>query len=106
MKAKYLIIAATVAITACSQIKLTVEGEKVRILDPNEVATCKELGKTSTSVTDKIIVDRPEDTISKELRALARNSAARMGGDTIVPLTVIKNGSQSFVVYKCVDPDG
>jgi hypothetical protein len=27
-----------------------------------------------------------------------------MGGDTIVPLTVVENGSQSFIVYKCIDP--
>ena len=106
MKLKTLAIAATVAISACSQIKLTAEGEKVRVLDPDEVGTCKELGKTNTSVTDKIIVERPEDTIKQELRTLARNSAARMGGDTVVPLTVVDKGSQSFVVYKCVNPDG
>jgi hypothetical protein len=29
-----------------------------------------------------------------------------MGGDTIVPLTVIEKGEQTFVVYKCVNPDG
>jgi hypothetical protein len=29
-----------------------------------------------------------------------------MGGDTIVPLTVIDKGTQTFVVYKCVNPDG
>lgn len=106
MKIKYLTIAATLAISACSSIKLTDEGEKVRVLDPSEVSTCRELGKTNTSVTAKIIVDRPEETISKELQIIARNSAARMGGDTIVPLTVIESGSQSFVVYKCVNPDG
>ena len=106
MKIKYLTIAATLAISACSGIKLTDEGEKVRILDPGEVGTCRELGRTNTSVTAKIIVDRPEETIRKELQIIARNSAARMGGDTIVPLTVIENGSQSFVVYKCVNPDG
>jgi hypothetical protein len=37
---------------------------------------------------------------------MARNSASRMGGDTIVPLTVIEAGQQTFVVYKCVNPDG
>ena len=37
---------------------------------------------------------------------IARNSGARMGGDTIVPLTVVEDGQQTFVVYKCVNPDG
>ena len=106
MKKTATIIAAALAVSACSSIKLTDDGEKVRVLDPGEVSTCRELGKTNTSVTSKIIVDRPEETISKELQIIARNSAGRMGGDTIVPLTVIENGSQTFIVYKCVNPDG
>ena len=106
MKKTLCIIAATVAISGCSGLELTDEGEKVRVLDPSEVSSCRELGKTNTSVTSKIIVDRPEETISKELRIIGRNSAARMGGDTIVPLTVIDQGSQTFVVYKCVNPEG
>lgn len=106
MKIKYLTIVATIAIGGCSGIKLTDDGEKVRVLDPSEISTCRELGKTNTSVTARIIVDRPEETVSKELRIIARNSAARMGGDTIVPLTVVENGAQTFVVYKCVNPDG
>ena len=106
MKKLLCITGAALAISACSGIKLTDEGEKVRVLDPSEVSSCRELGKTNTSVTSKIIVDRPEETVSEELRVIARNSAARMGGDTIVPLTVIEGGSQTFVVYKCVNPDG
>ena len=106
MKKTATIIAAALAVSACSSIKLTDDGEKVRVLDPGEVSTCRELGKTNTSVTSKIIVDRPEETISKELQIIARNSAGRMGGDTIVPLTVIENDSQTFIVYKCVNPDG
>ena len=51
-------------------------------------------------------VQRPIETITNELRVIARNSANRMGGDTIVPLTVIEEGQQTFVVYKCVNPDG
>ena len=86
---------------------IDVRGDKVRVLDPGEVSSCRELGKTSTSVTWVVLgVPRPEDVISKELRIVARNSASRLGGDTIVPLTVIEKGEQTFVVYKCVNPDG
>lgn len=101
-----LLLTTALAISACATIKLTPEGEKVRVLDPDEVDTCRELGNTNTSVTSTVIVDRPIETITKELRIIGRNSAARMGGDTIVPLTVIDQGKQSFVVYKCVNPDG
>ena len=90
-----------------SGIKLTDEGKKVRVLDPGEVGSCRELGKTNTSVSWVVVgVERPEATVAKELRIVASNSAARMGGDTIVPLTVIEKGQQTFVVYKCVNPDG
>ena len=90
-----------------STIKLNEQGEKVRVLDPDEVSSCRELGRTNTSVTWVMLgVERPEDAVAKELRVIARNSAARMGGDTIVPLTVIDKGQQTFVVYKCVNPDG
>ena len=106
MKTNITIIAATVLLSACSTLKLTAGGEKVRVLDPSEVESCRELGKTNNSVTAKVILERPEDAVAKELRIMARNSADRMGGDTIVPLTVIESGQQTFVVYKCVNPDG
>ena len=107
MKTNISIIAASVLLSACAGLSLTPEGEKVRILEPSEVSSCRELGKTNTSVTDTVVgVERPEDTIAKELRIIARNGAARMGGDTIVPLTVIEQGQQTFVVYKCINPDG
>lgn len=106
MKNTLTLIAATVLLSACSGIKLTDGGEKVRILDPGEVSSCRKLGKTNNAVTARMVVERPEDAIAKELRILARNSAAGMGGDTIVPLTVIQNGQQTFEVYKCVNPGG
>ena len=109
MKTKIsMLLGLSLLLGACaSGIKLSQEGEKVRVLDPSEVSTCRELGKTNTSVTWVVVgIARPEETVAKELRLVARNSAARMGGDTIVPLTVIEKGQQTFVVYKCIDPDG
>ncbi len=106
MKTNITIIAATILLSACSTMKLTTGGEKVRVLDPAEVESCRELGKTNNSVTARVVIERPAETVAKELRIIARNSAARMGGDTIVPLTVVEAGQQSFVVYKCVNPDG
>jgi len=106
MKSITLIAAAAFLLSACATVKLTEEGEKVRLLDPAEVSSCKNLGRTTTSVTSKVVFDRPEDSVAEELQTVARNGAARMGGDTIVPLTVIEDGTQTFVVYKCVNPDG
>lgn len=107
MKTKLSIIATTILLSACSGISLTDEGEKIRVLEPSEVGSCRELGKTNTSVTATVAgIERPDDTIAKELETIASNSAARMGGDTIVPLTIVEAGQQTFMVYKCVDPDG
>jgi hypothetical protein len=107
MKTKLSIIAATILLSACSGVKLTPDGEKVRVLQPSEVASCRELGKSNTSVTAIVMgIERPDDTIAKELIVIASNGAARMGGDTIVPLTVVEAGQQTFIVYKCVNPDG
>ncbi|HEY5738321.1 MAG TPA: DUF4156 domain-containing protein [Gammaproteobacteria bacterium] len=106
MKNFLTLVAATLLLGGCSQLKLTDDGEKVRVLEPSEVGSCRLLGKTNASVTSRVIVERPEEAVSKELRIVARNSAARMGGDTIVPLTIVEGGQQTFQVYKCVNPDG
>ena len=106
MKIKLSIIATITLLSACSTLKLTEGGEKVRVLGPSEVNSCRELGKSNNKVTASLGFERPADTIEGELRIIGRNSAARMGGDTIVPLTVVEDGAQTFVVYKCVNPDG
>jgi len=100
------LLSAAILLSACSTLELSEGGEKIRILDPTEVSSCKNLGRTNTSVTAKVVFERPADVVAKELVTVARNSASRMGGDTIVPLTVIEEGQQTFVVYKCVNPDG
>ncbi len=102
-----IIAAAAILVGGCTTFKLSPGGEKVRVLDPGEVSTCREVGKTNVSVTWAVLgIPRSEDVVGKELRAVARNRASELGGDTIVPLTVIEEGKQTFVVYKCVNPDG
>ncbi len=106
MKKIICLLCAAFLLSACATTKLTEGGEKVRVLDPNEVSSCKNMGRTNTSVTAKVVFDRPADVVAEELAMIARNSASRMGGDTIVPLTIVEDGHQTFEVYKCVNPDG
>ncbi|MCW8890556.1 MAG: DUF4156 domain-containing protein [Sedimenticola sp.] len=98
------IMAATVlAASGCTWVKPTPEGEKVRVLDADEVSTCKELGATNVSLMDKVAgINRNAEKVQKELETLARTSAARMGGDTVVADSAVKEGQQRFIVYKCV----
>ena len=106
MKQIICMISAAMLLSACSSLKLTEGGEKIRVLEPSEISTCKNMGRTNASVTARVIIERPADSIAEELSIVSRNSAARMGGDTIVPLTVIEDGQQTFVVYKCINPNG
>ena len=103
-----LLFVISLSLSACaSGNKLTAEGEKVRVLDPSEVASCRKISEISVTVPWQVVgIARPEDAVSKELRIAARNRASDRGGDTIVPLTVIEKGAQTFVNYKCVNPDG
>ncbi len=97
----------TLLLGSCATVKLTDGGSKIRVLAPSEVSSCRLVGKTNTSVTATALgVPRPLETIGSELATIARNSASNMGGDTIVPFTVITEGQQTFQVYKCVNPDG
>lgn len=91
------------SVASCAWVKTTPSGEKVRVLSADEVSSCKELGTTTASLKDKILgINRNKEKVQKELETLARNSAARMGGDTVVPASDIKDGEQRFTVYKCV----
>ena len=104
---KIILIALTGLIaSSCSSINLSEGGEKVRVLAPADISSCKKIGQTNASVTDKVVVKRPIETIELELVTIARNSADNMGGDTVVPLTVVEDGKQSFTIYKCINPDG
>jgi hypothetical protein len=105
---KLILVAAIGTIFAgCASPKLNTGGEKIRVLSPDEVTSCRELGKTTGSVVSKVAgIDRPKETMEEELETLSRNSAAKMGGDTIVPLTVMENGQRTFQIYKCIDPNG
>jgi len=89
-------------LSACSWVKLTPEGEKVTVAKAAHVVNCKFAGTTTVSVkSDMASVDRDIKTVKTELETLARNEASKLKGDTIVPVSEIKDGEQTFKVYKC-----
>lgn len=102
----YLLLPITFLSLSCTWAPISQLGEKVRLLEPNEIKTCSKKGKTTVSVKHEILgVPRNQKTIAKELTRLARNAAPDLNGDTIVVASPIKNGQRTFDVYKCVDPD-
>ncbi|MGH8502810.1 MAG: DUF4156 domain-containing protein [Gammaproteobacteria bacterium] len=87
----------------CQFVPLTPGGEKARVLSAAEVQQCKKVGNTTASVKGDVLgIKRQETVVAEELERLARNNAATMGGDTVVPASDIVRGSQLFNIYKCV----
>jgi hypothetical protein len=83
-------------------VKLTEGGNAVRVVKSGEAAGCTSKGRTHAQTTDRILIfARRDSSIHSELESLARNEAALMGGDTIVPATAIERGRQTFDVYSC-----
>ena len=103
---KYIpILLFALTLTACAWVKLTPEGEKVRVLSASEVKSCTKKGKTTVSLKAKVAgLERHPEKVKKELEDLARNSAADLNGDTVVPASEIENGKQVFDVYRCINP--
>ena len=87
---------------ACNWVKLSEGGQAVRVAKQGEVASCEAKGRTHAQTTDRVVIfARRDQPIQLELESLARNEAALMGGDTIVPATPIEKGRQTFEVYRC-----
>jgi hypothetical protein len=106
MRIKYLLlVAAVLGLMACSWVNLTPAGREIRIVNQQDVKSCKKIGKTMVTVADKVMgMKRKESAIEVNLEVLARNAAADMKGDTIVPVTPIQNGKRTYAVYRCMGP--
>jgi hypothetical protein len=102
MKNTLLVIIASLILASCTWVKLSPEGEKISIRTLDQVSDCIKIGKTRAMLKDKIAgVHRNKEKVQKELETLARNTAATMDADTIVPASEIENGEQEFTVFKC-----
>lgn len=86
----------------CQWVKPTDGGDNVSLVKMAHVVNCEKLGSTTSTVKDSIgFIDRKERKVVDELVTLAKNDAAKMGGDTIVAKKAISEGSQEFNVYRC-----
>jgi hypothetical protein len=86
----------------CALVTLTEGGAGVRVGTAAEVAACTGLGRTTASVLYEVgFIPRHPDAVQENVNVTARNSAAGMGGDTIVPVAPLAEGKQTFEVYRC-----
>lgn len=90
-------------LAACSWgIKLDSAGKDVRVAWNDDVSGCRDMGKITVSVLDKVgPVNRSAIKINDELEVMARNEAANMQADTIRPLGEARGGEQSWAAYAC-----
>ena len=100
---RVLVLLSAVAVAGgCSFVDLTREGEGVRVAKAEEVSACTGLGRTTASVVHEVAsIPRHPDAVQENLNVTARNSAASMGGDTLVPVSPVAEGKQTFEVYRC-----
>ena len=90
------------AACGCSWVKPTESGARVRLATAGEVEACANVGTTHVSVMDKLgLVTRNQAKVAGELATLARNSAVELDGDTVVAITQVVDGAQTFAVYQC-----
>jgi hypothetical protein len=97
-----LLIVMVIALSACTWVEITEKGKNVNLKTNDVIAACKLMGETTVYLRDKIIgINRSKESVQEELQTLARNSAAKMGGDSIVANSEINEGRQAFNVYRC-----
>ena len=102
MKNFLLVAIAAIALTGCTWVQLTAEGENVSLAGVDVIGNCERIGRATAKTLGKIVaVQRGGGRLQEELLTLARNEAGRMGGNTVVPESLINDGEQDFGVYNC-----
>jgi hypothetical protein len=102
LERRALLGAAMALLAGCEWAPLTRGGEGVTVARPEHVQACRRIGETTAKVKSEIAgVARSADTVTEELKNLARNAAAEMSGDTVVPVGQLVWGEQRFTVYRC-----
>ena len=98
------IIICGVAVPAlgCTWVPLTDKGRDVRILQASQAADCQKVGTVHCKTADRVVIfARSDRKMREELESLARNEAAELGGNGIVPIGTMKDGRKSFDAYRC-----
>lgn len=89
-------------LSGCAFNKVEDNAKHVLIVEAYNVKGCEKLGTTTAKVKNTIGgINVPETQLKAELNNIAKNDAASMGGDSVVVLSPIKGGFQSFAIYKC-----
>jgi hypothetical protein len=95
------LVAACCALGGCSFVQLTDAGSGVAQASAADVANCREVGTISSNTKSRVVLERNSASVREELIVLARNQAAQLGANAIVPIGEPVDGTQSFRAYDC-----
>ncbi|HET6655275.1 MAG TPA: DUF4156 domain-containing protein [Gammaproteobacteria bacterium] len=105
MRYERLAAAAGVAmlIAGCGNwVEVKPQARDVAILEPAQAAHCQFLGKSEAAVLNEAgFLPRNPQAINADLVNIARNDAAKMGGNAVAPLSPRDHGNQTFGIYRC-----
>ena len=91
-----------IAFSGCTWVKVKPYAESVRVVGSDQVSSCRNLSTLNVHVPDKLIfIPRSVSKVKSELETVARNDSYVMGGDSIVPVSEVCEGRQTFYVYRC-----
>ncbi len=102
-KTALLLVAITSLTSACTWVKVSEQGSCVAVANAANVRSCDKVRTVNVKVKDNFVgsMKRDPNKVATELTNMARNEASQFGGDTVVPVTLVQDGRQSFDVYKC-----
>lgn len=96
------LLAAVALLGACAGPGGRQAADAVRLLVADQLQDCSQAGSVHVSVVDNLAqLQQVDGGVQRELVTLARHSALQLGGNAIVAVTGIDDGSQSFAVYRC-----
>jgi hypothetical protein len=87
---------------SCAWVKLTPEGESVRVASRDAIGGCVRQGRVTVSLKNRVgAFERKPTKVANELATLARNEGALLDGDTVVAESNVADGRQVFGVFRC-----
>jgi hypothetical protein len=103
MRKTILLLSATLALSACSFVKMAPGADRIRVLRADQDASqCDKRGEIEVSVKDRLgPYERNEIRVIDELETLARNEAPGLGADTVQPLAPPADGVQRWRALRC-----
>ncbi len=98
---KPMTVAMLFTLSGCTFVQLTDAGANVAQMGPGDVANCQDRGLISTQTKAKVVINRNKQAVLEELTVLARNEAATLGANAIVPIGEPDKGTLRFRAYLC-----